>query len=254
MRRTAPNRLPNLRHSQASYDKFLKLLDSYELLDKTASALLERFREKPDGFSIVSSSDPAARRESKIKRFREEKELKQRLDYWTTKSANSEDDEIARQLYIQQVSLAIHETFQTLEMLAQEVHILSLAPPAPPPSQDASAPDVRDRTRNGDGYSDKLDGPSHLSAGLKGPLLDSQGRPMRPFTLLGKRQDLQQGVFRPDHSLPTMSIDEYLEEERKRGGIIEGGGPQSGMRPEPDEDNIEKADAETLKARAWEIP
>jgi hypothetical protein len=49
-----------------------------------------------------------------------------------------------------------------------------------------------------------------------------------------------------------MTIDEYLEEERRRGGIIEGGGAQSGARPEPDEDNMEKADEETMKARAWD--
>jgi hypothetical protein len=49
-----------------------------------------------------------------------------------------------------------------------------------------------------------------------------------------------------------MTIDEYLEEERARGGIIEGGGETSGLSPEPDEDNLEKADAETLKAREWD--
>ena len=49
-----------------------------------------------------------------------------------------------------------------------------------------------------------------------------------------------------------MTIDEYLEEERRRGGIIEGGGEKSGLRPEPDEDNIEKADEETVKQRAWD--
>jgi len=49
-----------------------------------------------------------------------------------------------------------------------------------------------------------------------------------------------------------MTIDEYLEEEKRRGGIIEGGGEQSGIRLEPDEDNLEKADAETMKARAWD--
>jgi hypothetical protein len=49
-----------------------------------------------------------------------------------------------------------------------------------------------------------------------------------------------------------MTIDEYLEEERKRGGIIEGGGAQSGIRPEPNEDDLEKADEETMKARAWD--
>jgi len=126
-----------------------------------------------------------------------------------------------------------------------------MAPPAPTVKQQNSGKDERDRARNGDGYSERLDAP-HLSAGLKGPLLDKQGRPMRPFTLLGKRQELQQGVFRPDHSLPTMSIDEYLDEERKRGGIIEGGGPQSGMQPEPNEDDMDKADEETMKARAWD--
>jgi len=49
-----------------------------------------------------------------------------------------------------------------------------------------------------------------------------------------------------------MTIDEYLEEERKRGGIIEGGGPQSAIRPEVDEDDMDKADEETMKARGWD--
>ncbi|GAM85066.1 hypothetical protein ANO11243_030690 [Dothideomycetidae sp. 11243] len=243
-----------LRESQSSYTTFLKCLDSYDLLGHENFNLLERFQDAPDTFSIVSTSDATTRRETKIRRFKEEKELKQRLDYWRTKSASSDDDEIARRLYIQQVSLAAHETFQALESIAQELHILTLAPSGPPTAVNGEVTsDVRDRARAGDQYSERLDAPSsHLSAGLRGPLLDASGRPMRPFTLLGKRQQLQQGVFRPDHNLPTMSIDEYLEEERKRGGIIEGGGPNSGLQPEPDEDNIEKADAETLKARAWD--
>ena len=38
------------------------------------------------------------------------------------------------------------------------------------------------------------------------------------------RARLQAEVFRPDHRLPTMSIDEYLEIEQQRGNIISGGG------------------------------
>lgn len=49
-----------------------------------------------------------------------------------------------------------------------------------------------------------------------------------------------------------MSIDEYLEEERKRGGIIEGGGEKSGIRPEPEEDDLDIVDAEIMKKRAWD--
>lgn len=75
---------------------------------------------------------------------------------------------------------------------------------------------------------------------------------MRPFTLLDSRQTLKKNVFRPDHSLPTMTIDEYLEEEKRRGGMIEGGGPQSEVTAEPNEDDHDAADEETMKQRSWD--
>lgn len=54
-------------------------------------------------------------------------------------------------------------------------------------------------------------------------------QPLRPFTILpstssSERSRLRAEVFRPDHRLPTMTIDEYLEEENRRGNIISGGG------------------------------
>ena len=49
-------------------------------------------------------------------------------------------------------------------------------------------------------------------------------QPLRPFVITSKREQLREGVFRPGWRLPTMSIDEYLEQERARGNIIEGGG------------------------------
>ena len=39
-----------------------------------------------------------------------------------------------------------------------------------------------------------------------------------------ERARFQAQVFQPDHRLPTMTIDEYLEIERQRGNIISGGG------------------------------
>lgn len=102
------------------------------------------------------------------------------------------------------------------------------------------------------GYSERLDPPvaQLLSGGKLGPLLSKDGKPLQPFTLTDRRTQLRQGVFRPGHNLPTMTIEEYLEEERKRGGIIEGGNNQPP--PEIDEDDMEKADEETMKARAWD--
>jgi immunoglobulin-binding protein 1 len=88
----------------------------------------------------------------------------------------------------------------------------------------------------------KIDAPSD-----RGPLLDAQGKvsfqslalrffilstkhpqPLRSFTLLPSgtpdRTRLQDAVFGPGYNLPTMTIDEYLEIEKARGGIIQGGG------------------------------
>ena len=105
-----------------------------------------------------------------------------------------------------------------------------------------------------DDYSGKLDfsRPSAPRGGHTGPMLSKEGKPLRPFTLLDKRQRLQEGVFRPDHNLPTMTIDEYLEEERRRGGIIDGGGEKSAVRQVVDEDDMEKVDEETMKNRGWD--
>lgn len=163
---------------------------------------------------------------------------------------------MVRQLRIAEINLYTHQTFQALDLLSQELTMLKAAQAAGPPRHLQSEDDTR-RRGNADRseYSDRLDvGLASLNLGGRpgGPLLNKQGVPLRPFVLTSRRTELQQGVFRPGHNLPTMSIDEYLEEERKRGGIIEGGGEKSGMPKEIDEDDLEKADEETMKARAWD--
>ena len=137
-------------------------------------------------------------------------------------------------------------------MIAQELKILALMPPTP--SIEPSDPlDSRDgRGRKSDGYSERLDDPQRVTNGKGGPILSKAGKPLKPFTLLDNRQKLRNGVFKPGHNLPTMTIDEYLEEERRRGGIIDGGGEQSGSAAEVDEDDMEKADQDTMKAREWD--
>ena len=248
-------RKANLQRSQQSYEQYLKQLDNYDMLSKNDAALLEQYQDAPSTFSTASTSDAAARRETKIRRFKEEKALKQKLEYMQRNpTILQNDDSVYRELQLTNIAYCTHQTFQSLESIAQELHILSMAPPSPPPDTAQIPSDTRERNGRGvDGYSERLDSSlSHLSAGMRGPLLDSKGKPLRPFTLTSKRQEFQDGVFRPDHSLPTMSIDEYLEEERKRGGMIDGGGPQSQVRPQVDEDDMDAADRETMKAREWD--
>ena len=130
-----------------------------------------------------------------------------------------------------------------------------MRPPTPPPGPEEREADYgeRDGLRKDD-YSDRLD-PSLSQLyrkGKAGPILNKEGKPLQPFTLLDSRQRLQKGVFKPDHALPTMTIDEYLDEEKRRGGMIDGGGEQSGRSAEVNEDDMDIADAATMKARDWD--
>jgi hypothetical protein len=73
-------RKQNLLRARGYYERFLKLLDSYDLLGKADAKLFEAYSEDKDNFSTASTRDAAARRDAKITRFREEKELKKKLE------------------------------------------------------------------------------------------------------------------------------------------------------------------------------
>ncbi|KAI1092695.1 type 2A phosphatase-associated protein 42 [Rostrohypoxylon terebratum] len=247
-----------LKETREAYEQFLHLLDDYSILSPSDAKLFAAYNEDPDAFSTISAADPAARRNAKIANFKAEKELKNKLAYMRSSPRYLEDggdEDAVRELYLTNIAFCTHMAFQGLEGINREMEILAQAPLPLMPTLSTVEDDERRRKASLDkvAYSERLDTPLNgLSSMNKGPLLSKEGKPLRPFTLTSNRQELQQGVFRPGHNLPTMSIDEYLEEERRRGNIIEGGGEASGRQPEPDEDNYEKADAETMKAREWD--
>ncbi|KAH8681173.1 TAP42-like family protein [Xylariales sp. PMI_506] len=248
-----------LKQTRDAYEKFLHLLDNYSLLSRSDTKLFELYNDDPEAFSTISTTDAAARRNAKIANFKQEKELKQKLEFMRASPRYLEqggDEEAVRELHLANIAYCAHMTFQGLEGLNREMEMLAQAPVPLIPTTTTVEEDERKRLSpkdDGSGYTERLDMPlKRLDSAFKGPLLSRDGKPLRPFTLTNNRQEIQSGVFRPGHNLPTMSIDEYLEEERRRGGIIEGGGEASGRQPTPDEDNYEKADAETMKAREWD--
>lgn len=268
-----PDREAVLKRALEEYEKYLMRLDEYLLLSGGDKKLFEQYMANPTSFTLAPANDAAARREIKVTRFREEKELKQKLEVWDSfpldvawlsclpylkyfaqnEARLQSDDDDTRSLYLAEIQLYTHQTFQALDLLIQELSILSAmrnAPPRPPPTDDP-----RQRSNIGGlNYSERLD-PSMsqlLRGGRGGPILNGKGKPMQPFTLLGRRAEMQQGVFRPGHNLPTMTIEEYLDEEHRRGNVIEGGGEKSGIKPQVDEDDHNIADQETMKARNWD--
>lgn len=69
-----------LKGAQDAYGRYLHLLDTYRILSKGNSKLFERFVEDRDGFSLTEGNDAAIRRDTKVKRFRQEKELEAKLE------------------------------------------------------------------------------------------------------------------------------------------------------------------------------
>lgn len=74
----------------------------------------------------------------------------------------------------------------------------------------------------------------------------------KPFKLVRDRKQVGSDVFKYGHNLPTMTIDEYLDLERKRGNIITGGGAASAIKKEIDEDDEELMEIELKKAREFD--
>lgn len=74
------DREASLRRALQQYERFLTRLDDYELLNDSNKKHYERYAENPSTFSLTPVNDAASRREVKITRFKEEKELKQRLE------------------------------------------------------------------------------------------------------------------------------------------------------------------------------
>jgi immunoglobulin-binding protein 1 len=76
----AAQRRAHVERAQAQYVRFLKLLDQYDVLAGADGKLFEQYQDNPKAFSTASAADATARREVKIARFKQEKELKQKLE------------------------------------------------------------------------------------------------------------------------------------------------------------------------------
>lgn len=242
-----------LTRTRGVYESFLGLVDGYGLVGGTYATLLQRYKEDHDGFAIVSqTADPTVKRNSKIQAFKAEKALKDRLETLRRDPRYLEngDEELVRETYLTNIAFCVHQTFNALDGMNRELEILKLAPETP--EEERRMADEREQARSSDSDASwRLDPRVGGLGDRSGPILSREGKPLQPFTLVGAntRKEMTRNVFRPGHNLPTMSIDEYLEEEKRRGNILEGGTEPKTV---VDEDDIDAADRETYKAREWD--
>jgi hypothetical protein len=69
-----------LQQARDAYERYLSLLDHYEILSTADKKLYRQYTESPTTFSTISTTDPNARRGAKIANFKLEKDLKKKLD------------------------------------------------------------------------------------------------------------------------------------------------------------------------------
>ncbi|KAJ7709493.1 TAP42-like protein [Mycena rosella] len=281
-------RIVFLTQSQKYISTFVSHLENYEIIPES-----ERTLHAQDPAKI---KDPASRRELKIKQYQREKDLRARIetvrkrrgqlpvegesesdfdlissllpkksDADDEEEEDSESEDILRETILLLLRLCYAQAQSQLLSLSQELDLLQNAPRMPPPPPPRPEDDRRGKERATESDMWKLDAPR--GADGKGPLLDPEGKPLRPFTLLpsgsSDRARLAAQVFGPGHRLPTMSIDEYLQIEQERGNILTGGGPASetaltsseqlALESEMDgtADGAEKEEMKRLKDENW---
>ncbi|XP_041847183.1 immunoglobulin-binding protein 1 [Melanotaenia boesemani] len=173
----------------------------------------------------------AAKRQSKIERYRQRKDLEARLsDVRRMVESGQADDEVSRDFYLLNVRRWVTVCLEEVESIDQEVEIL----------------------RNMDVLKQ---GPS------KHPTQPAR-QPMKPFILT--RDAVQAQVFGAGYpSLPTMTVDDWYEQHTKHGALPDQGVPRrvaveddadAQERAEEDkEQRAENDEQESLqKARDWD--
>jgi immunoglobulin-binding protein 1 len=80
IRLSSKDRKTTLQKAREAYERYLTLLDHYEILSTPDKKLHNNYTEAPTTFSTISTKDPNARRDAKIANFKQEKELKKKLE------------------------------------------------------------------------------------------------------------------------------------------------------------------------------
>ncbi|AET39598.1 Tap42p Ecym_4565 [Eremothecium cymbalariae DBVPG len=236
--------------------QFLVTLQGYGVSDEFLSKVLDRV-ESSQGplleelFPQPSSSEDLTgaqmKRQAKIDIYQQNKLLEQKIGQLKVEMRGHEvehndrsvDEEVLRKLYLAQLKQLSFKCFNELEGILMEIELLknfSKAAPIQEPSKDKEEKLLPFE------YTDKLET-------LNKPLLSKNGRVLRNFTLLDKKDRLKESVFGYGQYGPTMSVEEFLEQEFESGRVL-----QDNKEPEEvvDEDNHEWQDKETYKAREWD--
>ncbi|KAF9904137.1 hypothetical protein BX616_001396 [Lobosporangium transversale] len=252
LKRVSQDRLSALNTSKDHFDHFLLQCETHEILTAQDKKYLEQL-------TANTPRDAATRRGEKIARFKREKEMRNRIEEFhkalgTTSSGyegelSPELEDQYRDFVLLHLQYSIFQSMEQLVGIQEELPMLKEMQ-ARKAAQGSNDHRAAQGSSNENGGEDGTRVDSRIR-NATGPLMDPQGRPLRPFVITSKKTEMMRGVFRPGHSLPTMTIEQYLDQEMERGNILSGG-TEEPTKKEVDDNDEAGLEAETLKARAWD--
>lgn len=227
-------------------------------------------------------------RDEKIEQHKRLSALRDKVSALREREDLKDDEEVFRQLRTMMIYEAVERTVKDIPLLQQERamlrrHVLNLRRQ----SRDAELKGTSTRSdsksskskkKNGDGLMLTHIRPASSSTNMTMMMNDTSSSSssvvatydqtqQRPTTttntrsnLVVRREILRDGVFRPDHNLPTMSLEEFARrelEEAKRREERQKNAPKESRRYEHlhrdgDEDDERLADEATMKDREWD--
>lgn len=198
----------------------------------------------------ASSSDtlptnPYARREAKIRGFKRRKQLEAYVKANSEKYQNLEakdgaTDEELREYYKEELHLFALNTIDHLHTLRLEIQLLKEQALQPLLHQEAIGSKAIDPQKL---FSRVEEVPGKVKA--IGELIGPKGKILQPFVITKNRTDFKKSVFGTGQTLPSMSVDEYLDYELLHGKLLS-------QNEHMMDDEGSATSADELEARAWD--
>ncbi|KAL6023174.1 Immunoglobulin (CD79A) binding protein 1 [Candidozyma auris] len=183
--------------------------------------------------------NPYERRKAKIKNFKRRKELEDKLRYLDQSftKRGSDVEVIKREYFIDEIRLLVLNTLDNIFSIDMEMGMLEKMPPHDQTNYTPSMHSKKDQALR----VEEVPGKKRID-----DLIGPGGKILQPFTITKTKADIRNAVFGYSHTLPSMSVDEYLEYELMHGKLLNA----TNTKEEQDE-HSENSDEE-LYARNWD--
>ncbi|PVH16127.1 uncharacterized protein CXQ87_003991 [Candidozyma duobushaemuli] len=234
-------KLDHLSSAKKGYQSYLETLDFHGsiLSEDDIPDFWDKFKKNHE-----STANPHEQRQAKIKRFRRRKQLEAQIEVQSEKleglDLESQSEEDLRMLYKTELCLFALHSSENLISIQLESSLLEtqydegLKTHHKSNAKVSNSRDIHSRV-------EVVPGKKKAISDIIGP----KGKILQPFVITKNKAELRKSVFGTGQTLPSMTVDEYLDYELSHGKLLSADDTRRA------ESSSENSDDE-LEARAWD--